>query len=170
MRMKLLLVVLLAIGFVGCDNKKKEVKFEGVKQQSTDHVSQAMQYLSAQDIPSAIRSFDSAIRNDPSNIGNYMTLGQVYLRLNNPTSAVDTFSAATRVAPDNGEVFYMLAMSLGMQGEKYELAVKAAQRSAELFKTSKNEEKFKESIILLKGLVEQAKKAENAQSQVSSVQ
>ena len=95
--MKKLPIILALVALVaGCGLQKKEEGFSGVTEKK-DYVAQGFQYLQQSDITNAIQSFDLAIKQDPTNPDNYITLGQVYLRLHQPTRAIDTLTAATKV-------------------------------------------------------------------------
>lgn len=152
MRKYFILALLSLFIFSGCGQKKEEKKFQGVSAKK-DYITEGMNHLKEGDIPRAIYSFDVAIKNDPTNITNYIILGQVYMRLNNFDRAVDTLSAATRVDQNNGEVYYLLATSKAFQGEK-EDAIKMAQRSVDIFMNQRDEDRFKASVALLKSLTE----------------
>jgi len=153
----LLLMIVLVVG-CGSKEEKKEVKGGGQQTvvKSQQYIARGMQYLNEKDIVKAIRSFDMAIKMDPANPENYLILGQVYLRLKNYQGAVDTLMAALRVAPNNPEVYYLLATCRGLrwEDEDKEKAIEAAQKSVELFMQSKNEEKFKKAVVLLKSLTQ----------------
>ncbi|MCA9407298.1 MAG: hypothetical protein KC733_01300 [Candidatus Omnitrophica bacterium] len=136
----------------GCGQKKEETKFQGVTAKK-DFIAEGMEHLKRGDIPRSIYSFDMAIKNEPTNINNYIILGQVYMRLNNFDRAVDTLSAATRVDQNNGEIFYLLATSKALQGKR-EDAIKIAQRSVDIFMSQRDEEHFKAAVALLKSLTE----------------
>ena len=140
---------------VGCGSREKKTSSTQVV--SSNYVAEGVAFLKANDVVSAIRSFDQAIKHDPYNIQNYFTLGQVYLRLQNYPRAVDTFSAATRVAPTSAQAYYLLAMSCSLDGKK-EAAVRAAQKSAELFAQQKDKEGFLHAAKLLKTLTGQEHK------------
>ena len=141
---KILLTILISVAMVGCGQNQsaKEQKYQGVQEQK-DYIAEGVKYLEQADIPSAIRSFDEAIKQDPTNVENYITLGEVYLRLNNFDRAVDSFSAATRVEPQNAEVRYLLATSKAFKAAREtdqaqaDLvrgdAINEAQKSAEMF-------------------------------------
>jgi len=147
-----ILLMCLIVFIVGCGSNGSEAKFKGVKDKR-DYMAQGMKYLSLGDVQRAIQSFDEAIKRDPQNSEKYITLGQVYLRLKNFDRATDSFSAATRVSPDNGEAYYLLAYSKGLAGNRQD-AIEAAQKSVEIFMQSKDEERFKRSLVLLRGLME----------------
>ena len=152
--MKKFVLIMLSVGILaGCgsnDSEQAKTKFEGVKSEN-NYIAQGMDYLGQSDIVNAIKSFDMAIKEDPTNVNNYLVLGQVYLRLKQYDRAGDTFSGALRAAPDNGEVYYLLAMSRGLDG-KNEQAITAVKRSVEIFMAEKNEVGFKKSVALLNGL------------------
>ena len=155
--MRAIWIIFFIVGLIGCGSKDSEKKFQGTSA-NKNYIDQGMNYLSKGDIKEAIRSFDEAIRQDPSNPENYITLGQVYLRLGNPVRAIDSFSAATRVDPFSGEAYYLLATSNAIDGRMKE-AVDSAQKSVEIFMQERNEERFKKSLALLKSLTETVQKA-----------
>jgi len=149
--MKKLLTVLFAVSLLtACGDGQKQAKFQGVKADK-DYITEGMEFLSKSDIPRAIQSFDKAIRQDPNNANNYIVLGQVYMRLKNLDRADDTFSAATKIDPKNGEAHFLLATTRMLSGDK-EGAIDSAQKSVELFMGQRDEENFKRSVALLKGM------------------
>ena len=89
---------------------------------------------------------------------------QVYNR------AVDTFAAAVKVNPNSAEAHYLLASSKALDG-RTEGAIKAAQRSVELFMARKDEENFRRSVVLLKSLQSpEGDVTEAAQAAIGSIQ
>jgi len=157
--MKKNIALILAVAFIaGCGSNKQEA--EKMPQQdsskSQQYVEQAMQYLNNKEVIQAVRSFDLAIKNDPTNPETYLLLGQVYLRLQNPSRAIDTLSAALRVAPNNPEIHYMLATSLGLRWEDadQDKAIESAKKSVEFFMQKQDQDKFKKAVVLLKSLTE----------------
>lgn len=152
--MKQWILILMMLVMAGCGSNESAQTFQGV-QVKKDLVAQGMQLLGDSKVPEALRKFDEAIKQDPTNEQNYMVLGQVYLRLNNVDRAIDTLSAGLRVAPNNGELHYLLATSKALNGNREE-AVKHAQRSVDIFLQQRDEERFKRSLALLKGIVDNA--------------
>lgn len=146
------LALLLTVAFLAGCGGDSTTAFKG-KTEDRSFIQDGINYLKESDVPRAIHSFDMAIKQDPTNPDNFITLGQVYLRLKNYTSAIDSFTAAIKVDPQNGEAYYLLAMSRALDGRRAE-AVEAAQQSVEIFMQERNEEKFKQSVILLRGLME----------------
>lgn len=155
--MKKYLVLVVALSMITACGQEKEVKNtnKGNKKSvsSEEFLSAGMQFLNQQDVPSAIKSFDMAIKSDPSDVRSYLVLGQVYMRLKQFNRAADTFGAAVKVDPNNGEAFYMLSTNRMLDG-RFEEAEKDAQRSVELFMLNRDEEKFKRSVALLKTISE----------------
>ncbi len=158
-----IILALLVAAVLGC-GKADEPK--EMTQASTAGLDEGYAQLAKGDISSAIKSFDTVIQQDPTNSANYIPLGEVYLRLKNFTAAVDTFNAATRVNPLDGEAQYFLALSsmlkaqveasLGNEDEvEYykNKAVAAGKQSAEIFLQAKDEEKFKKAVALVQSLV-----------------
>jgi len=142
-------VILLFIA--GCGSQSSDGPGKQ-KISSENLIKEGMNHLGKADVASAIQSFDAAIRQDPSNINNYIILGQVYMRLRNYSRAIDTFSAALRLDPNNGEIFYLLATCQGLDG-RIEEAIKSAQQSAEIFIQENDEEKFNRSLFLVQSLM-----------------
>ena len=99
----------------------------------------------------AIRSFDAAIKQNPSNPEAYIILGETYMHLKNYDRAIDTLSAATRVAPDQGELYYFLALNYELKGDKDHAKINA-QKSFELFRLHQDEDNLKKSLALLREL------------------
>ena len=141
---------------VGCGGQKPQAKQQEFKgtEVSRDYIAQGMKFLGEADIQRAIHSFDQAIEADPKNADNYLVLGQVYLRLKQYGRAADTFLGATRVAPNNGEAYYLLATSLALNDPgNRQPAIEAAQKGVEVFMQQKDEERFKRTLVLLRSLV-----------------
>ena len=161
--MKRQTIFLLSILLVaGCGKKEgQEAQFRGV-QEKRDYAGEGLNYLKQKDIVRAIQSFDMAIRQEPTKVENYLTLGQVYLHLQQPARAADTVSAAIKVAPQNPDAYYILALSEAMDNKK-DQAVEAAKKSAELYAAIKNEEMFKKSVALVQGLSQPAQPATTTQ-------
>ena len=164
---KIIGLIVFGVLLAGCGSNQSESKFQGVREKK-DYVASGMQYLKNSDIPKAIQSFDLAIKQDPRNLNNYMILGNVYLRLKEYVRAVDTFSGAVIVDPSNGDAYYFLAISKRLKSNVEKTlkaaqdsraeAVKAAQRSVEIFMQNRDEVKFKRSVAFLKSLEEEQSK------------
>ena len=118
-----------------------------------DFIEDGIEHLQDAEVKAAIQSFDNAIRQNPWDPEPYLILSQTYMRLKNYLRAVDTLSAAERIAPDRGDIPYLLAICYGILG-KQDLAAASAKKSIELFRASKDEEHFKKAIALLQGLLE----------------
>lgn len=99
----------------------------------------------------AIRSFDAAIKQNPRDPNAYLVLGETYMHLKNYDRAIDTLSAATRIAPEKGEFYYFLALNYELKGDKDQAKVNA-QKSFELFRLHQDEENLKKSLALLREL------------------
>ena len=153
MNIKFLLIVFLVVSFAGCE-RKSLTKFQGVEEKR-DYVSQGMKYLAHKDVKRAILSFDQAIKQDPTNPKNFLVLGEIYLRLKNYKGAIDTFSGAIRVDPNNGDAYYLMGIAKSLNGD-IQGAVKALQKSIDLFLQQRNEQKFKLAVNLLKQLTASA--------------
>ncbi len=156
-----IIFVFLVCCLVGCGQRDKEVRFQGVEEKN-NYVQQGMQYLQQKDVANAIKSFDTAIKADPKNPDNYITLGQVYFALKNYTRAIDTFTAATNVAPANGKAHYLLAVSRKERNQEGDLskAIEATQRSIICFRKIQDEQGFTRAAALYKNLTETGRQQE----------
>ncbi|MDP2653577.1 MAG: tetratricopeptide repeat protein [Candidatus Omnitrophota bacterium] len=166
---KLVMVLIVMFVFSGCggsqqsqQDKKNEAGMAEFQQLVTTgqatgsnagQISAGLQSLREADVSSAIKNFDEAIKKNPRDPAGYLILGQTYLRLGDFNRASDTFEAGTRVAPSSGELFYLLAFSQGLAGDR-EAAQANAQRSVEIFQEDKDQEKFLRSVALLQGLMQ----------------
>lgn len=132
--------------------KTAEQIFQTDKEVSAQsYLDKAINFLKEGKIVDAIQHFDEAIKNDPLNVSAYLLLGQTYIHLNEFDRAADSFKAALNVAPDQGEIYYMLAITNGLRGRK-DLAVTNAEKALLLFSQDKDGENFKRALALLQGL------------------
>jgi tetratricopeptide (TPR) repeat protein len=145
-------VFLLIVVLTGCGSPR-QAGYEGVEADK-NYIKKGMTSLSQGDVLAAIKSFDMAIKNDPKNIKNYLTLAQVYIRLRNYPRAIDTLSAATRVDPLNGDVYYLLSVSQRLNGD-LKGAINSAKKSVVLFQRSGDQDNFGRSAGVLKKLMEE---------------
>jgi tetratricopeptide (TPR) repeat protein len=116
-----------------------------------DFLQKGVQSLTNGDVVTAIKSFDDAIKQNPVDPKPYMILGQTYMHLKEYNRAIDTYSAALRVSPDKGMVYYLLAINYGLAG-KFDMAKKNAEASIEIFRQNKDEQNFLRAVSLLQGL------------------
>lgn len=155
--MNKLIIILLAVFIVGCgsgENQNKTAQNPMTSSPTSEaELQKAFDYLEKGDIARAISKFDQIIKKSPGNTDNYLILGQVYLRLNTPLKAIDTLTAATKIDPNNGEAYYLLAIANGLAQRK-ESAIDAAQKSSEIYLANREEDKLKRSLALLKSLQE----------------
>ena len=152
---KFLFLVLMVSLVAGCGDQKTEKSYMGKKVTGADYSAQALESLQKGDVPTAIQNFDQAIRHDPENPQNYLVLAQVYMRLKQFDRAIDTFSGAIKVDPNNGEAYYFTALSYVQQGPEFrEPAVKALEKSIEIFIQKKDQEKLQQAANLLKSLTQ----------------
>lgn len=129
-------------------------------------IAQGVEHLQDADTLGAIRNFDEYIKRHPQDPRGYIILGQTYMRLNDYPRAIDTFSAATRVAPDQGDLYYFLAMNYGLNNN-LDMAIASAQKSVVLFREQKDEENFLRSLALLQGLMNARDEGTDAPAQAA---
>ncbi len=162
--MKKLALVLVVLAMVGCDNKTTSLQKEIAP--NINYLSQGIELLKQGKGADAIESFDNAIRQDPADVQAYLVLGQTYMMIKQYPQAVSTYNAAARVAPNQGEVFYLLALSEAMSGN-IQKAFESTQKSISIFQQQNNDEGVKKSAALLEQFMPKSNEAKMNQSAVS---
>ncbi len=153
--MKRFLCVLLMVFFVaGCGKAKDDHTFQGVEAE-TDFIVKGVQLLSERDFTKAMRNFDMAIKAEPTNVENYLTIGQIYLRLKNYEQARGLFKVATKLAPMKGQTYFFLAISEELNGDR-ERAVEVAKQSAVIYMKQRDQEGFRRAATLIQDLTIEA--------------
>lgn len=125
-------------------------------------ISEGVAHLKSGDVKKAIEAFDSAIRQNPTDVRGYLILAETYTHLRQYDRAIDTLTAAIQVAPQSGQAQYLLATNLGLRGD-WDLANAHAQKSAEIFRLQQDADNFKRSIALVQGLRQQISKEDVTQ-------
>jgi tetratricopeptide (TPR) repeat protein len=156
---KVLIIFLVVLISAGCNSrertpaKKTPPSDANLPQQAAVKLmQQGVEFLNQKDVAKAVVSFEGAIQVDPMNLQPYMVLAEIFMRMQSYPEAIAVLERASTVFPDNGYVYYML--SLANQGNKTPLpAVLAARKSVELFQAQKNEEGYKQSVILMESLI-----------------
>ena len=148
-------IILIAAVFLitGCESKKEQAKFSGVVNGERNYAQEGIEHLKKAEIKEAVTSFEMAIKRDPRDPENYITLGQVYLHLKNPQLATELFTIAANIDHQNGEALYLLGFSKALTGDR-QGGIEDIKKSAQIFMQKKDEEKLKRSVVLLKNLTE----------------
>ena len=165
MKFKLLMAMILLMT-VGCG--KTDTAKETSQPEKVTYMETGQDSLEKGDIATAIQNFDAAIKQDPTNTANYIPLGELYLRTQNYTAAVDTFNAAAKINPADGETQYFLALSSLLKSQLEESrgnatevefyrdkALMAGKQSAEIFLQARDEERFKKAVAIVKSLMDE---------------
>ena len=83
------------------------------------------------------------------------------MRMKDFDRAIDTFGAASMMNPNEGEVFYLLALSHQMAGPRHaNEALQSVQKSLAVFKKKNDEKSYAKSVVLLREIVNEAKQAQ----------
>ena len=151
---RFLCVMLLAVFVAGCGQAKDEHAFQGIEAE-TDFIVKGVQLLGERDFAKAMRNFDMAIKAEPTNVENYLTVGQIYLRLKNYEQARNLFAVATKLAPFKGQTYFFLAISEELNGNR-EKAVEIAQKSAVIYMKQRNQQGFRRAVTLIQDLTVEA--------------
>ncbi len=145
------LVLILCVG--GCGSNQSENKVASAKKEQNDLIQEGLQHLKERNVIQAINSFDEAIKRNPNDLDPYLILGRTYMNLNQPDRAIDTFVAATRVAPNEPDLHYMLAINYNFKGNTKK-ALASAKKSAELFSQDQNKEGLQRSLLLIREITQ----------------
>jgi len=157
--MKRMALCFLMVGLLcGCGLRSEDVKQEKQTSEKTLQSEAAKNFapiaaalIKQGKVVEAVKLLEQVVSQDPSNVQAYMLLGQIYMHLNEFDLSVDSYNAALAVAPDQGEIYYMLAIVNGLRGRK-DLAVSNAEKALLLFQQEKDADKFKRALVLLQGL------------------
>lgn len=150
--MKRFLVLVLAILVVGCGSKTSEEgkQAASVSPQKT-YIQEGINYLKEGNAVAAVKSFAKAIRENPRDVQGYLVLSDTYMHLKQYDRAIDTLLAASRVIPNDGQIYYRLAVNYGLSGD-LNLAQSNAKKSVLLFEQTRDDKNLKKSVVLLQGL------------------
>ena len=144
---------ILILCVAGCgERKSEEIQAAVVDKAQMDFMAQGVKYLKESNVRGAVKSFDEAIKQNPKDLRPYLILGETYMHAGQYDRAVDTLTAASYVDPDQGEVYYLLAMSQGLAGHVPEAKINA-QKSVIAFEKQKDVPNLKKAMVLLQGLV-----------------
>lgn len=159
-----ILVLMLAIPFfAGCGSNKKEAKFQGVERKN-NYVVEAKKFLKEKNVVDAVQILNVGIRHNSANPDNYIFLGQIYLSMRDYPRSVNVMQNAIKFCPENGRLYYLLALGARLGGNK-QLAVEAAKKSAEVSMKEKNAERLKMSLAMVRSLLEEEKELKPQQGQ-----
>ena len=109
------------------------------------------------DIKGAVGNFAAAIKVAPDDFEGYFMLSETFVHLKQYPQAIAVLSTAVHQFPENGLVYYLLAVAYE-SAEQPLPAIVAARRSVEIFSAKGDQDGVKRSAILLAGLIESAKK------------
>ncbi len=152
--------MLVGLVFIGCQPKEQANNSSDAndvavqrKEASRKLTSQAVQMLEQKDFQGAVSSLDAAIKFDPSNEDPYLLLAQLLIKSGEKERAAEFLDNAVKNFPNNGMLFYMLAVTNKLNEKKLP-AVLAARRSFEIFKYVKDDANAQNAAVLLKQLIE----------------
>ncbi len=127
---------------------QKEQRFAASKKL----MAQAVALLEQKDLQNAVMALEASIKVAPDNYEPYVLMGQVLLNAKQYTQAEAILDQATKIAPNEGGVFYLLATTFRMEGKKLPAAL-AARRAAEIFAAAKDQDNVKKVAALLQDII-----------------
>ena len=155
---RLVLAVLPLIVFYGCGSHVAEQQNPPVNQ-SKAYLVEGIQHLKDADVADAIKSFDAAIKANPSDPAGYIVLSETFTRMKEYDRAVNSLNVAAHIAPDQGRIYYLLAVNYVLLG-KNDLAKENVQKSIDIFRQQKDEKNFVKSLALMQGIVKDETKGQ----------
>ncbi len=145
---KLLWVVVVGFCVGGCTAREPVT----TKEETRNFVKEGVESLTKKDVEGALRSFEQAIVQDPRNEKAHFILAQTLMHIREYQRAAKSFMAVVKINPDNGEAYLLLGGCFDLMGNKDE-AIKNVQKSVEIFQRQRDEERFKQSVVILHRLM-----------------
>ena len=154
--MKKMLAVLLivVIAVAGCAKKPVE-KSETI--QARQLLAEGTAYLKQAEVLKAVQSFAAAIKVAPDYFESYYLLSETLIHLKQYPQAAAILTSAVKRFPDNGVVYYLLAVAHQNSGNILP-AIVASRKSLELLTAQGDKEGQQRAMILLATLLSEAKK------------
>ena len=157
---KIMTLVLMGVLLYGCSANDK-TKTQGNTE--ADNVAAAktamkekllkagLTYINEAKIPEALKALNQAVMLDPNDASTSFVLAQTYMHLKKYDNALGVLDNVVRLAPDNGEAYYLKSIASNLSGNKQQ-AMEAAQKSVAIFQEKRDEQNFKRAIVLLREL------------------
>jgi len=150
--MKNIAVVVLVLLLIGCGSKESvSAKADNTAPAGIENLAAGINYLKESNPAEAIKSFQLAIKENPRDSKAYLVLAETYIHMRSYDRAEALLSAATKVVPPNGNLYYLLAVSQGLAGDKDD-AKESIQKSIFIFQQQKDLESLKKSVAFYRGL------------------
>ena len=154
--MKKIILILALFAVYGCGSGQQQAE---TKKSPSEHqpaaedpnISAGIAFLQQGNALEAIKSFDEAIKQDPTDPQRYMVLGHTYMRLQNYHRAIDTYTAALRFSQEKGEIHYLLAVCYGLIGDQA-MAQESIQKSLQIFTQERDEENLAKVLAFIQSL------------------
>jgi len=149
-------IVVAGMMLAGCQHQQQEASQQPTMDQRQEIarklIVKGLNDLQNKDLKSCIVDLETSIKIDPTQPEGYLLLGQILLKLQQYDHASDFLDQAAKVLPDNGTIFYMLAVADQMDGKKLPAAL-AARHSVEIFQNQQDRDNMLKSAALLHDIV-----------------
>ena len=146
-------LILLASFFTGCGSRETVLE----KKQAGNFIEEATVLLKKGNVIEAVKIFQKEIVRNPQDTQAPFILAQLLMQLGNYPVAVAYFKRVIELEPDNGRAYLLLGGCYDLQGEKDE-AILNVQKSVQIFNQQRDEQNFKQSVVILHSLVESKNK------------
>jgi predicted Zn-dependent protease len=150
-----LLILVAVIALAGCQKPADQQQPDMNQRKDIGHklIMKAMTDLQNKDLKSTFVDLETSIKINPSEPEAYLLLGQILLKVQQYDHAAEFLDMAGKNFPDDGTVFYMLAIANKMSGKKLP-AVLAARHSVEVFQAQQDRDNMLKSAALLHELID----------------
>lgn len=151
---KIFYLFCVSVLLAGCGSKDNASnKLQAKEVASKDFLEEGVRNLSKGDPADAIKNFQKAIQDDPTNSKAYFILAETYMRMKNYTGAIKSLEATTRLDSVNGKAYLLLGVCFNLAGD-HEQAISSVKKSAALFKSQKDVKSYRRALATLKRLSE----------------
>ena len=164
---KIIYFFVAAVMMVGCESRQSQEPAKQQPQQAlhkenplTKQIAQKLvvagkQQLLAGNVNDAVGNFKTAIAQDPQNAQAYLSLAEIFMRMEKYDEAITVLENATKYVQDNGMIYYFLGLSNQVKGNPLP-ALLSTRHAAELFRQKNDLQGLKRAMILLQTLNAQA--------------
>ena len=138
-------VLLLA----GCGDRAQAAK----KEMTRNFVEEGTTLLKQGKVVEAVKVFQEAMAQNPSDTKAPLILAQLFMQTGNYESAIPYFTRVLQLEPENGQAYLLLGGCYDLMGKK-DMAIENVQKSVGIFQKQRDEQNFRQSVVILRTLVE----------------
>lgn len=152
---KLFFLVLALAVLTGC-SKQPAAKAKEPILTTQDFIKRGEEQLAKHDLEGAVRTFKEATVHSPYDPKMHFMLGQVLFHARQYPAAIESLNQAVRLDPNDGHAYFLLGGCYDLLGDQQN-AIVSLEKSAAIFRESRDAENFKRSAAALGVLVDAQK-------------